>query len=500
LGSRRRYEPDSEEARRVLLGAQPEKAERGGDAGLGARILELQSTVGNAAVTRLLEGGALLPRETAAVMGTQFSADFSGVRVHTDLSADALSRSLDARALTIGSDIFFSNGSYRPDQPQGRELLAHELTHVVQQAQGAPGGEVRVSRPDEPAEVQAREIGRSAAGWASSRGTGVDPARPLVGAAGTGTIHRDAAGTASGMSDQQRAKLIAAALDQATVSGGKAEDRAAIAKDLTDSDTDAETWFADIVPGTFLGLPIGKSGGKVAGVHRELLDVLQTAEQELLSRHPGLSPKQVAAALGVYAIVGLRPPKKATGGEHPSMHCFGMAVDINYRGNPFVGMKSTHAVVGVTERATLLLTGNAVSVRKAPHRLRDSESDDSDAARQARAVRAGKMWDRLHSASDAVRAYLNLTDADLVALVEADGHGHDLGWWRDRLAEDKELHDDGEFGNHSDPAKAGFMDLSRELVEVLVGAGLSWGGCYETGKDIMHFDLRTGTIQGRAVL
>jgi len=66
-------------------------------------------------------------------METAFGASFGGVRVHTDTHADALNRSLNARAFTVGQDIFFRQGEYDPGGSRGRELLAHELTHVVQQ-------------------------------------------------------------------------------------------------------------------------------------------------------------------------------------------------------------------------------------------------------------------------------------------------------------------------------------------------------------------------------
>lgn len=59
--------------------------------------------------------------------------DFSGVRVHTDGRADALSRSIQAKAFTTGSDVFFRKGEYAPGSRGGQELLAHELTHVGQQ-------------------------------------------------------------------------------------------------------------------------------------------------------------------------------------------------------------------------------------------------------------------------------------------------------------------------------------------------------------------------------
>lgn len=66
-----------------------------------------------------------------------FGADFSGVRVHTHNTADTLNRSLSARAFTTGNNIFFKQGEYNPSSSSGQELLAHELTHVVQQGQGS---------------------------------------------------------------------------------------------------------------------------------------------------------------------------------------------------------------------------------------------------------------------------------------------------------------------------------------------------------------------------
>jgi|GEM_PF-4020074 len=66
-------------------------------------------------------------------MEQAFGADFSRVRVHTDSTADRLNRSLSARAFTTGSDLFFKQGEYNPVSSSGQHLLAHELTHVVQQ-------------------------------------------------------------------------------------------------------------------------------------------------------------------------------------------------------------------------------------------------------------------------------------------------------------------------------------------------------------------------------
>ena len=78
-------------------------------------------------------GGQSLDSGVQAHMGQALNADFSGVRVHTDAGADGLNRSLSAKAFTTGSDIYFRQGEYNPGSSSGRELLAHELTHVVQQ-------------------------------------------------------------------------------------------------------------------------------------------------------------------------------------------------------------------------------------------------------------------------------------------------------------------------------------------------------------------------------
>jgi D-alanyl-D-alanine carboxypeptidase len=52
-------------------------------------------------------------------------------------------------------------------------------------------------------------------------------------------------------------------------------------------------------------------------------------------------------------------------------------------------------------------------------------------------------------------------------------------------------------GGHHHAQTHGFMDLAKNLVVALTAAGLLWGGRYQTGKDIMHFDLRTGTVRHR---
>ncbi|MGB7520387.1 MAG: DUF4157 domain-containing protein, partial [Spirulinaceae cyanobacterium] len=70
-------------------------------------------------------------------MEESFGADFSGVNVHTDSQSDQINQSIQARAFTTGQDVFFRQGAYDPSSKDGQELIAHELTHVVQQNGGA---------------------------------------------------------------------------------------------------------------------------------------------------------------------------------------------------------------------------------------------------------------------------------------------------------------------------------------------------------------------------
>ena len=155
-----------------------------------AALTSLQQTIGNQAVQRLLAqrsgdqpfdldddtagrigrergGGQPLDGGVQAQMGEAVGADFSGVRVHTSAESDALNRDLSARAFTTGQDIFFREGAYQPHNAGGQELLAHELTHVVQQGSGAVGGgggRMQVNAPGDAFEQQADAVAHSVAG------------------------------------------------------------------------------------------------------------------------------------------------------------------------------------------------------------------------------------------------------------------------------------------------------------------------------------------------
>jgi Domain of unknown function (DUF4157) len=145
----------------------------------------IASQIGNAGIARLVEGQGLersgdgparLDREIARAIDERrgrgreldtdaranlehtMGEDFSDVRVHDDAEAHELSKSVSAEAFTTGTDVFFRSGKYDPASSKGRELLAHELTHVSQQRGAAPTSELTVSEPGDPSEVEATSI------------------------------------------------------------------------------------------------------------------------------------------------------------------------------------------------------------------------------------------------------------------------------------------------------------------------------------------------------
>ncbi|MDQ1744186.1 MAG: hypothetical protein QOE23_2525, partial [Pseudonocardiales bacterium] len=104
------------------------------------------------ALRRRQGGGGTLPSQLAVAGEQALGVDLSGVRVHTDPEAASIARSVQAVAFTHGTDIYFSQGAYRPSDPAGQRLIAHELGHVGQPGSG--GGAV-IGRADDPAESAA---------------------------------------------------------------------------------------------------------------------------------------------------------------------------------------------------------------------------------------------------------------------------------------------------------------------------------------------------------
>lgn len=154
----------------------------------GRQWLYLQRSAGNYALSRLMQRqsagsipqagpateaalssrgtGRPLPAGTRASLETSLGHDLGDVRVHDDRRAGQAAEELQAAAFTSGQDIFFGAGNYAAGSTSGRELLAHEVVHTVQQ-RGAPErpspASTTVSQPDEPLEQQAAVVAHQVA-------------------------------------------------------------------------------------------------------------------------------------------------------------------------------------------------------------------------------------------------------------------------------------------------------------------------------------------------
>lgn len=117
-----------------------------------------------AAIAASRGGGRALDSGVRERMGPGLGDPLHDVRVHDDSAADGLARSVSARAFAVGSDVFFAQGEHRPGTTSGDRLLAHELTHVVQQRGASAGGPLTVSNPGDALEREADSAADDLAG------------------------------------------------------------------------------------------------------------------------------------------------------------------------------------------------------------------------------------------------------------------------------------------------------------------------------------------------
>jgi len=130
------------------------KAE-GGDALQGSHGAQAQ-------IDGLRGGGQPLPEAARAYFEPRFGHDFSGVRLHTDGQAARAAKSINAQAFTVGQDVAFGAGQYSPGTRRGKELLAHELVHVVQQSSATASGSFKVGAAGSAAEHEAATVASNA--------------------------------------------------------------------------------------------------------------------------------------------------------------------------------------------------------------------------------------------------------------------------------------------------------------------------------------------------
>jgi len=206
------------EQQRSDKAAEPRRPSSTSSTGWKAAVLDLQAKAGNQAVSRSIAnnqfdrlplaaisyngrnlpplvdsvlnsgGGRALDPTTRETMESRLGYDFSQVRIHAGSRAAESAASLGARAYTVGPNIVFSGGRYRPYTSTGQQLLSHELTHVIQQARsssvGPTAGQYRA------AEQEARGVANGAAGWSQS----APSPTPVTQGVQAGTIQGDGVG------------------------------------------------------------------------------------------------------------------------------------------------------------------------------------------------------------------------------------------------------------------------------------------------------------------
>ena len=110
----------------------------------------------------LASSGRPLDGRARAFAERGFGHDFTSVRVYTDERAAESADALGAVAYTVGRDVVFGRGQYAPDTTQGRQTLAHELAHVLQQPAAPATSRIEIGAPDDLAEVEAERVATEA--------------------------------------------------------------------------------------------------------------------------------------------------------------------------------------------------------------------------------------------------------------------------------------------------------------------------------------------------
>jgi hypothetical protein len=225
---------------------------------MGERISRVRQVNGaSVAATKPLSVGQPLDASTRASLEPRFAHDFANVRIHADDSAAQSAAALNARAYTIGNDIVLGEGEYRPDTVDGQELLAHELTHVVQQAGTGASGLKPLSHASDASEVEARS-----------------------------NSHAVTSGHAASVSSSPGAAI---AREEAGGGGGE-EDESLLSKGLW--------WLGSKIPGGI--------GEAIEGTHslKEGAEAKSPMEQVTKLMSAGISPLKVASEFGGWAEKG----------------------------------------------------------------------------------------------------------------------------------------------------------------------------------------------------
>jgi hypothetical protein len=244
------------------------------------------STAPPVGATDFSVGGTALPAAMRHVVEPLFGMSFGAVRVHDDPRSHALARDLGARAFTVGQDVHFASGEFRPDDPDGLHLLAHELTHTVQQrgvGASAVTDPVVIDAPDSTLEDAADA---SADAVVAGRATSV---RPGIAGAETRPLlqRKEAEGTRTRRIDQYTTVAVTRSLIERPCTKVK-ETQATPRKDIFRWDEDAGA----------IRLRYSICNGKVqleSGATLDYSDVVRAAKE--LLRSVGSNPAGAPAAV-----------------------------------------------------------------------------------------------------------------------------------------------------------------------------------------------------------
>jgi murein DD-endopeptidase MepM/ murein hydrolase activator NlpD len=271
---------------------------------------------------------------------------------------------------------------------------------------------------------------------------------------------------------------------------------------LRNAGTDSRRWDAGYQHRQFLGVSIQH------GLHQELADRLSLAEADLQTQFPSMNETQIAQQIQLNTISGRRQVVNAAGGDKLSFHSFGLAIDINYSRNPFIGRSAiVSGAIGssddVINRIYQFMTSGEFHIS-----VQQEGSVQEIYHRYAFASQAFTNYFAMRGNTDAIRTFLaergEIIGASVGELMnpwqeEDEARVQQIAVQIEADAQNPYLLADMQMtGSGPRPLELGFMDLSEQIVMALTGpAGLFWGGEYGSGKDLMHFDWRMGTIRDR---
>lgn len=415
--------------------------------------------------------GVSLPKEVRSYFEPRFGHDFSAVRIHLGSEAAEAARAIQARAYTVGRDIVFGSGEFAPATREGKRLLAHELTHVVQQD-----------------------------------GAERSPSVPRV---------------------QRQPKTPAKAAPKFKPRNVTIEDVVKEMNGLGGPYQDLKAWTDTIKPGKFLGHPIDGGNQPVKGVRPEFQALLTAAEPKVNDEYKK-SGNPIPKNYGIRSIGGFRNEISPHGAGVAIDIDAGDNPYIMHEGEASKGETALSAELGpVYHRIAEFILNDPIDGEQSiiPQLLRSGASLPKG-SKPGRRDLVAQYYDRLAKESDAMREYFRLMKDDAALKADLDGPwkaAHPKAtppdpedvrrqMWQDYALLGGEIPKGGppgipDFKNpraagrpfhptsgaQKDPG-SGFLTIPREVVLGLGRIVPRWGAIDfgPQSGDIMHFDDRMG--------